>query len=140
MGDRGLVTGGRRHESSDLLAPFLRWPFRELLVFSCRKGKGPELGGRRGRKGGTLWSGSCSQHSCAVPAERQILSSRPLSPCPGWSRQCSCSHSFWLNKQVRGFGEGLERGSRVGTKGMCLRDTAGTGGGRPAWGGWTQRP
>lgn len=51
MGDRGSVTGGRRHESSDLPAPFLRWPFRELLVFSCRKGKGPELGGRRGRKG-----------------------------------------------------------------------------------------
>lgn len=33
-----------------------------------------------------------------------------------------------------------EQGSRVGIKGMCLRDKVGTDGGRPAWGRWTRRP
>lgn len=33
-----------------------------------------------------------------------------------------------------------ELGSRVGTKGLCLRDKAGTDRGRLAWGRWTERP
>lgn len=46
-----MVIEGRRHGSSDLLAPFLGWPFRELLVL-LQEGEGARARRKAWQEGG----------------------------------------------------------------------------------------
>ncbi|XP_005880530.1 PREDICTED: high affinity immunoglobulin epsilon receptor subunit gamma [Myotis brandtii] len=80
-GGRAPVTGRLRRKGPDRSAPLVG-PSGSRLVSSAGRGRGQSWG-RRGRKGGTLWSGSCSPAQLRRPsAALRVLPLRPPKMIP----------------------------------------------------------
>ncbi|XP_034865897.1 high affinity immunoglobulin epsilon receptor subunit gamma [Mirounga leonina] len=73
----GLVTEGLRHENPDL-TPLVGLPGAARAL--VQEGEGAKAGGRRGRKGGTLWSGSrrAQLRSGGRASDPRLMALQPL--------------------------------------------------------------